>query len=114
MSCMTYVWWTTSLNGQQFTINDFSLASQRTLARGVREGGLCSLLVNPVAFVHSSERLDEPSRVEKAHAWWDAMVVGSEPIVVSMIDYGVQDVVITSCVDGYNDTSIVYMINILA
>jgi hypothetical protein len=38
----------------------------RTLARGVREGGLYKLLADLVALVHSSERLDEPSSFEEA------------------------------------------------
>ena len=58
-----------------------------------------------MALVHSSERLVKPPKVEEAHAWKDAMVIGSKPIVVSMIDSWIRDVVITSCVDGYNVTS---------
>jgi hypothetical protein len=55
----------------------------------VREGGLYRLLVDPMALVHSNERLDEPSSFEEAyveHAWWDAMETGSKPIVESRID----------------------------
>jgi hypothetical protein len=70
VSCMTYVQWRVAFEGQQCTINDCSLASPRTLARGVREGGLYRLLVDPVALVHSNGRLEEPSSFEEAHAWW--------------------------------------------
>jgi hypothetical protein len=69
ISCMTDIHWRVAFEGQQCTINDCSLASLRTLARGVREGGLYRLLVDPVAHVHSSGRLEEPSSFEEAHAW---------------------------------------------
>jgi hypothetical protein len=41
-----------------------------------------------VALVHSSEKLEEPSSFEEAyeHVWWDAMEIGSKPIVESRID----------------------------
>lgn len=54
---------------QQCTINDCSLASSRTLARGVREGGIYRLLTNPMALVHSNGRLEEHSNFEMLHAW---------------------------------------------
>jgi len=44
------------------------------LARGVHEGGLCKLLVDPVALVYSNKKLDEPPRFSKAYEeWQDAM-----------------------------------------
>ena len=55
---------------------------------GVQEGGLYRLLVDCVALVHSSKKLDEPSSSEEAyieHLWWDAMEIGSKPIVESLI-----------------------------
>jgi hypothetical protein len=48
-------------------IGDCSLESLRTLARGVLDNGLCRLLVDPMALVYSSEKLNEPSRLEEAH-----------------------------------------------
>jgi hypothetical protein len=72
------------------------------LARGKRESGLYRLLVGPVALVHSSGRLEEPSSFEEAHAWCNAMETGSKPIM---------DVVIASLVDGYSDTSEAYKID---
>jgi hypothetical protein len=77
----------------------------RTLAKGVREGSLRSLLVDLVALVHSNKRLDDPSRIDESHAWWDSMVIGSKPTVVSIIDSQICDVLITFFVDGYSDTS---------
>jgi hypothetical protein len=47
------------------------------------------LLVDPVALVYSSEKLDGPSSFEEAYveyACWDAMEIGSKPIVESRID----------------------------
>jgi hypothetical protein len=40
VSCMIYVQWRVAFEGQHCTISDCSLASPRTLARGVREGGI--------------------------------------------------------------------------
>jgi hypothetical protein len=60
ISCMTDVQWRVAFEGHQCTINS-SLASPRTLAREVREGGLYKLLVNLVTHVHYIERLDEYS-----------------------------------------------------
>jgi hypothetical protein len=77
VSCMIDVQWRVAFEGQQCTINDCSLASPRTLARGVREGGLYRLLVDPMALVHSSERLDEPSSFEEFRSpAWDYNVMG--------------------------------------
>jgi hypothetical protein len=59
------------------------------LARGVKRWCLYKLLVDHVALVHASEKLGEPSSFEEAyaeHVWWDAMEIGSKPIVESMID----------------------------
>jgi hypothetical protein len=77
VSCMTYIHWRVSFEGQQCTIRDCSLASPRNLARGVREGGLYMLLSDPVAHVHSSGRLEEPSIFEEANAWKDVIEPGS-------------------------------------
>ena len=38
--------------GQCSTINDCSLASSKTLARGVQDGGLSRLFVSPMELVH--------------------------------------------------------------
>lgn len=72
-SCMINVQWRVAFVRQQCTINDCSLASSRTLARGVREGGIYRLLTNPMALVHSNGRLEEHSNFEMLHAWQDAM-----------------------------------------
>jgi hypothetical protein len=48
------------------TINNCSLSYLRTLAIWVREGDLYRLLVDPVAHVHSSERLDESSSFKES------------------------------------------------
>jgi hypothetical protein len=42
------------------------------LDRGLREGGFYKFLSNPMALIHSSEKLDDPSILEEAHvghAW---------------------------------------------
>jgi len=65
---MTDVQCSVSFEGQQFTISDCILANPGTLSRGVREGRLYRFLVDPVAFAHSSERLEEPSIFEEVHA----------------------------------------------
>jgi hypothetical protein len=52
---MTNVLWGVAFEGNQCTIDDCSLASPRTLARGVREGGLYKLLANLVTHVHFNE-----------------------------------------------------------
>lgn len=67
--CMIYVHWRVAFEGQHCTINDCSLSSLRTFARGVREGGLYELLVDLVALVNSSEKLDYPSIIEEACAY---------------------------------------------
>jgi len=67
--CMIYVHWRVSFEGQHCTINDCSLSSLRTFSRGVREGGLYQLLVDLVALVNSSEKLDYPSITEEACAY---------------------------------------------
>jgi hypothetical protein len=67
--CMIYLHWRDSFEGQDFTINDCSLSSLRTFARGVREGGLYELLVDLMALVNSSEKLDYPSIIEEACAY---------------------------------------------
>jgi hypothetical protein len=54
VSCMTYIHWRVAVEGQECTFNACCLASPRTLAIGVREGGLYRLLFDPVAHVHSS------------------------------------------------------------
>jgi len=66
---------------------------------------LYNSLVDPIPLVHSSGRLKNPSSFEKAHAWWDAMDIGSKSIM---------DVMIASCIDRYSDTSTTYSVNILA
>jgi hypothetical protein len=60
------------------------------LARGLREGGLYRILVDPVAHVHFSERFEDPSTFEEAHAWQEVIEPNSTPIA---------DALITSCVD---------------
>jgi hypothetical protein len=42
------------------------------LDRGLREGGFYKLFSNPMALIHSREKLDDPSILEEAHvgnAW---------------------------------------------
>jgi hypothetical protein len=56
-----------SFEGQQCTISDCCLASSRTLAICVLDGGLYRLLVDLVALVHSSKKLDEPSSLDEAY-----------------------------------------------
>jgi hypothetical protein len=68
----------------------------------VREVGPYKLLVYSLALVHSNEILEEPFSFEEAyveHAWWDAMETGLRHIMD----------VITSCVNGYSDTSTTYI-----
>ena len=59
-----------------------------TLAKGVREGGLYKLFVDPVVCAHSSEMMDEPSSFQELgeNAWWDAVEISSKPMMDSMID----------------------------
>lgn len=66
--CMTDIHWRVVFEGQQCTISDCSLASSKTFARGVREGGLYRLLAYPVALMHSSKRLVGPFSSQEAHA----------------------------------------------
>jgi hypothetical protein len=76
----------------------------RTLARGAREVGLYRLLVDLVALVCSSEKLDEPFRFKEAHvelAWWDAIEIGSKPIVESWIDF---ELAVDGSIVEYNDS----------
>ena len=68
--CM--VWWIVSFEGEHCTINNFSLASLRTLARGVTEGGLLRLLTNIMALLHSNGMLKYPYSFMDPHEWWDA------------------------------------------
>jgi hypothetical protein len=69
VSCMTNFQCRVAFEGQQCTISNCSLASLRTLARGVWDGGLYKLLVDDhVALVHDSEKLGEPSSFEEAYA----------------------------------------------
>jgi hypothetical protein len=92
-----------AFEGQQCTINDCSLASPRTLARGVQDGGLYKLLVDLMALVHTNKKLGEPSSFEEAyaeHVWWDAMEIGSKPIVESMID---SKLAIDGSIEEYQD-----------
>jgi hypothetical protein len=77
VSCMIDIHWRVAFDGQQRTISDCSLASARTLAGRVREGGLYRLLVDSVAHVHSNERLERPSSFEEAHTWRDVIEIGS-------------------------------------
>jgi hypothetical protein len=37
----------------------------------MREGSLYRFLVDPMELIHSNERLDEVSRFEVAHAWYN-------------------------------------------
>ena len=90
--CMIYVHWRVAIKGQHCTINDCSLSSLRTFARGVREGGLYELLVDLVALVNSSEKLDYPSIIEEAcayNSWYDAIESGPKPIVELVINYNI-------------------------
>jgi hypothetical protein len=66
VSCIIDVEWGFAFEKPQCTISDCSLASPRTLARRVKEGRLFRLLVDPMALVHSSERMEEPSSFEEA------------------------------------------------
>jgi hypothetical protein len=56
----------------------------------VREGGLYSLLVDPMENVHSNGKLEEASRFEEACAWKEVTEPSSTPI---------KDSLIASCVD---------------
>ena len=50
---------------------------------------LYRFLVDLVVLVHASWKLGEPSSFEKAyaeHEWWDAMEIGSKPIMEPMVD----------------------------
>jgi hypothetical protein len=47
VSCMTYLHCIVAFEGQECIISNCSLASPRTLARGVRDGGLYILLDDP-------------------------------------------------------------------
>ena len=88
--CMIYVHQRVAFEGEHCTINDCSLSSLRTFARGVREGGLYELLVDLVALVNSSEKLDYPSIIEEAcayNSWQDAIETGPKPIVELVINY---------------------------
>ena len=67
--CMIYVQWRDSFEGKHCTINDCSLSSLRNFARRVREGGLYELLVDLVALVNSTKKLDYPSIIEEACAY---------------------------------------------
>jgi len=76
VSCMEDHQRTVAFEGQHCTINDCSLASLGTLARGGLDGGLYAFLVDPIALAHSSRKLDEPSSFEEAyveHPWHNAM-----------------------------------------
>jgi hypothetical protein len=55
-----------SSEGQQCPISDFSLASPRTLSRGVQDGAFYRLL-DPVALIHTSENPGPPSNFEEAY-----------------------------------------------
>jgi hypothetical protein len=47
-------------------------------------GGLYRLLVDPMVLVHGNMKQGEPSSIEEAyaeHVWWDAIEIGSKPIV---------------------------------
>jgi len=68
-SCMKILSWRVPFEGKKCTINDWSLSSTRTLARGMREGSLYRLLVEPMALLHSNERLEDPYSFEATHAW---------------------------------------------
>ena len=74
--------WRVTFEGQQCTISDCSLAGPRTLARGVREGGLYRLLVDLVALTHSSRRLVGPSISQKAH-----VELGFDPCTLIAISF---------------------------
>ena len=64
---MTDVQWIVALGREECTINNCSLTSPRNLAR-VRKGDLYNLLVDLVALVHSTKRLEDPSSFKEAHA----------------------------------------------
>lgn len=90
VSCMLDLQFRVAFDEQQCTINDCSLASLRTLARDVWDGGLYKLLADLVVLAHSSGKLDEPSSFEEAYAeqeWQDATEIGSKPIVEFVIDF---------------------------
>lgn len=61
ISCMANFQCSVAFEGQQCTINDCSLASQGTLARGVRDGGLYKSFVDPMVLVHTSRKLGKQS-----------------------------------------------------
>jgi hypothetical protein len=56
-----------SFSYHKCAISDCSLASLRTSARGVQDGGLYRLLANPMKLVHSSMKLDELSSFEEGY-----------------------------------------------
>ena len=61
-----------------------SLASPKTLARGVQNGGICRLPVDPMALVHESKILCKPSKFEEAYEkkkQWDAITDDFNPIL---------------------------------
>jgi len=71
------------------TISDYNIASPRTLARCFLDGGIYYFLANPMSHAHSNKNLDEPSSIEEEYVeyvWWDALEIGSKPIVESMMD----------------------------
>jgi hypothetical protein len=83
VSCMLELQFRVAFEGHHCTINDCSLASSGTLARGVLDGGLYRL------FILFSWKLDEPSSLKEASAenvWKDVVETCSKPIVESMID----------------------------
>jgi hypothetical protein len=88
--CMEKLQYRVAFEGQRFTISDCCLAILWTVARGVLDGGLYKLLVDPVVLVHSTRKLDEPSSLEEVygkHVWWDAMELCSQPIVELVMDF---------------------------
>ena len=82
VSYMTDIHLRLAFDGQQCTITDCSSSSLRTLARGVREGGLYKLLVDLVALTHSSRRLVGPSISQKAH-----VEIGFDPCTLIAISF---------------------------
>jgi len=64
------------------------------LARDAQDGGLYKLLVELVTLIHANMVLGEPSSSEEAYVeypLWDAMEIGSKPIMESMIHSKLKD-----------------------
>lgn len=67
ISYMANLQYRVAFEWQWCTINDCSLASMRTLAWGVWDGDINRLLVDPMALVQSSEKVDGSFSFEEAY-----------------------------------------------